>query len=129
VRRFRFGVSGAVEIVRPRRHVAWVRGPSTSLLEDHMRWLGIAGIALFVAGLALPSVGLILDRNYGKASFALCSAGIAAVGATFLARGIRRRSDSSDDSGGFADSCTDFDHHHSHGHDGGHGGDGGDGGH
>ena len=94
-----------------------------------MAWLGISAVVLVNAGVLLPPVlGVILGRNLGDVSYALCAAGIALYGVYLLVRRPRGdRDTSSNADGGVSDAGTDFESHHSH--DGGHGGDAGDGGH
>ena len=94
-----------------------------------MARLGIIAVVLVIAGVLLPPVlGVILGRNLGDVSYALCAAGIALYGIYLLLRRPRGdRDTSSNADSGVSDTSADFENHHSH--DGGHGGDGGDGGH
>jgi hypothetical protein len=45
-----------------------------------VRWLGIAGVLLLVAGLLTPLFGPILGRNFGQTAFALTVAGLILFG-------------------------------------------------
>jgi hypothetical protein len=85
-------------------------------------WLGFIGVVLFILGFLAPMFGLILGRDFGRASLALCIAGMAALilrTVLYRPRGVRNASIDSD--GNFSDT-SDFGGHD--GHDGGHGGDG-----
>jgi len=87
-----------------------------------MAWLGFIGAALFILGVVAPALGWILGRDLGRASYALCIAGIAALvvrAILYKPRGVRKASIDSD--GNFSD-ASDFGSHD--GHDGGHSGDG-----
>ena len=87
-----------------------------------MRWLGIAGVLLLMAGLLTPLFGPILGRNFGQAAFALTVAGLILFGLSALYQRIRGNSDLADGSSGDASGTDSPDSRDSH--EGGHGGEG-----
>jgi hypothetical protein len=89
-----------------------------------VRWLGIAGVMLLLAGLITPLFGPLLGRNFGHVSLALTIAGLVLFGLSALFQ--RRSGDSGTPDGGYGDpsgihSANGHDSHdHGHGSDGDH---------
>lgn len=87
-----------------------------------MRWLGIAGVLLLLAGLIAPLFGPLVSRNFGQASLALTIAGLVLFGLSALhqrSSGDRGAPDGSSGDVPGADSLNGNDSE-----DGGHGNDG-----
>ena len=88
-----------------------------------MRWLGIAGLVLIIAGLIVPMFGPMFDRNFGYESLALTLAGMGVLAAGRIRRSLLKDRGAIDGSYGDA-TGGDSDRENHHAHNGEHDGDG-----